>query len=164
MGSQDPFVLNLQTDSDGYPVWPADAVERQRFAGDIFGLAVIDALVETTEEMVRHVDGRWPSPGSGDYEAERRVADLFASMNTQQREAVVSLVRDTARLSFYSLFLAFEHFNAGRVRVSVQPVVGGDGTSEEPIPVKSGELPEWHVAFLDWEDRFAKDGHEGEHP
>jgi hypothetical protein len=155
MDKQDPFLLTLKTDADGYPIWPDDAAERRQFAGNIFGLAVIDALVETRDEMLRHVDGRWPSPGSGDYEAERRVADLFSSMTPQQREAVASLVRDTAHLSFYSLFLAFEHFNAGRVRVSVQPLSGGE-MAEEQVPVKTGEIPEWHVAFLDWEDRFAE--------
>jgi hypothetical protein len=163
MENRDPFLLNLKTDIDGYPIWPDGASERRRCAGDIFGLAVIDALVETREEMLRHIDGRWPSPGSGDYEAERRVADLFSSMTPEQREAVASLVRDTAHLSFYSLFLAFEHFNAGRVRVSVQPLSRGE-MAEELIAVKTGEIPEWHVAFLDWEDRFAGGSERGEDP
>jgi hypothetical protein len=157
MANRDPFLLHLKSDNDGNPIWPDDAAERRRFAGDIFGLAVIDALVETRDEMLRHVDGRWPSPGSGDYEADRRVADILSSMTPEQRQAVASLVRDTAHLSFYSLFMAFEHFNAGRIQVSVQPLSAGE-VAEEQVPVKTEQIPEWHVTFLDWEDRFAEDG------
>jgi hypothetical protein len=140
----------VQFDDDGYAVWPSDPDARQQLARDLFGDLVVGKLEEITDEMLAHVDGRWPTPGSMSYEADMVVANLFRTMTAEQRQAVQSLVVKTARLTAYSLFLGFEHFGSGRIDITVQPM-DRHGASDEKLSVQKGE---WQVDLLEWEETF----------
>jgi hypothetical protein len=152
MSKASEFFDSLHYDPDDQVIWPTEPGERQRVAEGLFGSRIIEAVAETEDEMVSRVDGRWPSPGSHDYEEKKKVSELFASMSVEQREAVSSLLAETARLTGYSIFLALEHFGSGSVHVSVRPISRGE-IDGDPVPVRPVE---WHVGYLDWEEQFGE--------
>jgi hypothetical protein len=152
MSKREAFFDSLHYDDEGQVIWPTEPGERGRVAEGLFGSRIIDAVTETADEMLSRVDGRWPAPGSQNYEEEIKVAQLFASMSPEQRKAVSSLVAQTARLTGYSIFLAMEHFGYGSIKVRVLPISRGalDGDPVQVNPV------EWHVGYLDWEEEFGE--------
>jgi hypothetical protein len=150
MSGFDDFADSLQYDDEDQVLWPEDPAERERYAEGLFGSKVISKVEKVTDEMVSRVDGRWPSPGSKNYEQEAKVAQLFATMSPEQRAAVEALVKRTARLCGYSIFLGLEHFGAGNVEVYVRPISRG---AEHGPPVRVNAR-EWHQAYLSWEERF----------
>jgi hypothetical protein len=150
MSGFDDFADSLQYDEDDQVLWPEDPAERERYAEGLFGSKVIAKVEKVADEMLARVDGRWPSPGSRNYEQDAEVAQLFASMSPEQRAAVEGLVKRTAQLCGYSIFLGMEHFGAGSVEVFVNPI--SRGAEHGPrVQVKAGE---WHQAYQSWEERF----------
>jgi hypothetical protein len=150
MSGRDDFIDSLQYDDDGDVLWPDEATERRRYAEGLFGAKVIDSVEEVADEMLSRVDGRWPTPGSMNYEEEAKVAQVFASMSPEQRSAVEELVKKTARLCGYSIFLGLEHFGSGSVQIFVHPINrGADGG-----PAVRVDAGEWHQAYLSWEEQF----------
>ena len=152
MRKGDEFFEALEYDEEGHVVWPEDPEERRRVASGLLGSKVIESVQSATQEMLSHVDGRWPAPGSARYEDDIRVAEQFKAMSPEQRAAVESLVEQTARLVGFSIFLGVEHFGPGRVEMSVRPISKGE-IAGGPIGLA---VVEWQQAYLDWEEQFGE--------
>ena len=150
MDSLDDFLASLQFDEEGQVLWPDNPQERERYAEGLFGSAIIRSVNSVTDEMLSRVDGRWPKPGSMNYEEDIKVAEIFRAMSPEQQAAVQALVTQAARLTGFSVFLGMEHLGSGNVQVLVRPISRGQAAAEA-VPVN---VMEWQQAFLSWEERF----------
>lgn len=150
MGDPEDFFDTLQFDEEGQVLWPSDPTERERYAEGLFGSKVIECVDSVADEMLSRVDGRWPKPGSMNYEQEIEVANVFREMSPEQRAAVQALVAETARVAGFSVFLGMEHFGSGNVQILIRPISRGKPAGEA-IPVNAGD---WQQAFLSWQERF----------
>jgi hypothetical protein len=150
MDNADDFFASINLDEEDQVLWPEDSKERERYAEGLFGSAVVQGVASVADAMLSRVDGRWPKPGSMDYEEEIKVAEIFRAMSPEQRAAVQELVSETARLVGYSVFLGMEHFGSGNVQVQILPINRGKPAGEA-VSVNAGE---WHQAYLSWEERF----------
>jgi hypothetical protein len=153
MESADEFFDSLAYDVEDQVIWPLEPGEQLRVADGLFGSTVIQAVDSVADQMLAHVDGRWPKPGSMNYEQDAKVAELFKAMSSEQRQAVGRLLAETARLVGSSIFLGLEHFGPGRVEMSVRPISRGELGAAVPL-----EPGEWQQAYLRWEGRFSKRG------
>jgi hypothetical protein len=138
-------------DEEGRAVWPETVEDRRSTARLLFGEAVMDAVLGVAREMSAYVGPEPPVVEPALWGGGEPLEPL-RTLSTEQRLAVARLVRETARLTAYSMFLGWEQFPHGRVHVAVAP-------NEAPsLHAGRVEIPvvEWQQAFLDWEARAAE--------
>jgi hypothetical protein len=150
MSKRDAFYQSLDADDEGQIQWPRQEAERPRWIRALFGAETMRSRDAVTAELLDKVEGRWPKPGSMEYETEIVVANVFRSMSDEQRGAVRDLLLDATRLTLASFFLGLEHFPVGRVDIRVMP---SGSTTDKSYSVLS-KREEWQQLLLDWEESY----------
>jgi hypothetical protein len=141
----------IHFDDEGRAVWPESAEERERTASLLFGEAIMDAVGGVAREMSAYV-GPEPRVLEPELWGKGTALEPLGTLSTEQRLAVGRLVRETARLTAYSMLLGWEHFPHGRVHVAIAP-----GTPDSSAQVRvEVAVVEWQQAFLTWEAQFAE--------
>ena len=159
MSKRDAFFDEL-FDDDGIRI-AADDDTNVENGRRLLGATLVGQMDTSIESALEVVDGNNPYTDGTPLHAERQqLCGSFTSMSESQREAVRTLLRDTASLMLFSICSKLDQFPGYDVAVHLRTLPTDDPNMRD-IVVASGDHDELHGSYYQWIKDFSDQVTEG---
>ncbi|HVJ17082.1 MAG TPA: hypothetical protein VM686_16690 [Polyangiaceae bacterium] len=132
--------------------WPSSHDERQKLASRILGASIIGAAEHVLSDALRRADGTPPEPGSSDYPALLRDAEVLQTLSPAQRDVVQRLLRRTAYFALYWPLVKAGNLPGALLDLTVTPTSAN--SSDAPLTLTDFSSP--HTLFHQWVEEFGE--------